>query len=169
MKVGVTAIVFDNITPHSYKVVMTLRGAGCRNNQGCWALPGGEVEDALRREIREEIGLEIRNIKLFKIQEELIDGEVWMNFVYLCNPYDKGVFPNNMEPHKFDQVIWLGFTAIDLEKEMVHEVVPFHISKPMVKISVSPLKKFKKGLDIPSPCSNIVELFPSFPIERIII
>ena len=149
MKVGVSAIIFDNITPHSYKVILTLRGKGCRNHQGFWALPGGEVdegeflEQALRREIREEVALEIRDIQLYKIQEELIDNELWMNFVYVCRPYDKGVFPTNNEPHKFDKIEWLGFNMMDLENGHITEILT-NVAHPISAISIPPLLEFKK-------------------------
>jgi mutator protein MutT len=66
IKVGVSALIFND----EHKVLLSLRGLQARNEQGKWEIPGGEVnfgeklEEAVKREVREEIGVEIKVIKL---------------------------------------------------------------------------------------------------------
>ncbi len=57
---GVGALIVRN-----GKVLMLLRTDACRNNRGMWTIPGGEVEtferleDAVKREVKEETGLTV--------------------------------------------------------------------------------------------------------------
>ncbi len=59
-------------------------------NKGRWSLPGGLVEtgetlaEAVKREVREELGVEIEIGELFQVSEELIkdaDGKTHFHFV----------------------------------------------------------------------------------------
>lgn len=106
MKVGCTAIIY-NMSKDA--IALTLRGAKCRSFQGYWALPGGAVDEgetlqaALIRECMEEVNLAVSPQFCCSVQQELIKGELWMNFIFVCT--SEGVLRNN-EPHKFDDVVW---------------------------------------------------------------
>ncbi|PZA06401.1 MULTISPECIES: NUDIX domain-containing protein [unclassified Meiothermus] len=49
--------------------------------RGLWGIPGGKVEwgepleAALRREIREEVGLELQGVRLARVQEAILDPQ----------------------------------------------------------------------------------------------
>ncbi len=87
--VGVGALVFDG-----ERILMAQRGKPPL--MGLWSLPGGALEtgeliaDAVRREVREETGLEIEPLRVFEIFERIIRdaaGEPEYHYVlidYLC-------------------------------------------------------------------------------------
>ncbi len=87
--VGVGALVFDG-----ERILMAQRGKPPL--MGCWSLPGGALEtgellaDAVRREVREETGLDIEPLRVFEIFERIIRdaaGEPEYHYVlidYLC-------------------------------------------------------------------------------------
>ncbi len=69
--VGVGALIFDGS-----RILMAQRGK--QPLKGWWSLPGGALEigellaDAIRREVREETGLEIEPLRVFEIFERII-------------------------------------------------------------------------------------------------
>jgi 8-oxo-dGTP diphosphatase len=85
---------------------------------GCWSLPGGKVdlyeraEDAVRREIAEELGVEIRLGRLLCVAE-LIDSNTGVHFV---NPIYLALItagqPVIMEPEKMSGLGWFAFAKM---------------------------------------------------------
>ncbi len=87
--VGVGAIILDG-----GRILMAQRGKAPL--MGWWSLPGGALEagellaDAVRREVREETGLEVEPLRVFEIFERIIRdaaGEPEYHYVlidYLC-------------------------------------------------------------------------------------
>lgn len=78
---------------------------------GHWSLPGGKVdflervEDAVRREILEEIGVEIALIRPLVLVEMIgQDDQHWVSPVYLAR-IEAGE-PENREPDKLAAVAW---------------------------------------------------------------
>ena len=69
--VGVGALIFDQ-----GRILMAQRGK--EPLKGCWSLPGGALEtgellrEAVRREVREETGLEIEPLSVFEIFERIL-------------------------------------------------------------------------------------------------
>jgi 8-oxo-dGTP diphosphatase len=84
---GVGAIILDGD-----RILMAQRGK--EPLKGWWSLPGGALEtgellaDAVRREVREETGLEIEPVELFQIFERIIpDGEGKPEYHYVLIDY----------------------------------------------------------------------------------
>lgn len=78
---------------------------------GSWSLPGGKVEfgerlaDAVAREIREEIGVDIAPERLLVVVETPnVDGQHWIAPVYLARLIAGE--PHNCEPKKHADISW---------------------------------------------------------------
>jgi ADP-ribose pyrophosphatase YjhB (NUDIX family) len=83
---------------------------------GHWNLPGGKVdflervEDAVRREIAEEVGLDIALGRLLCVTQMVgIDGQHWVSPIFLASIV-KGE-PVNREPEKIAAVRWFALDA----------------------------------------------------------
>ena len=83
---------------------------------GHWNLPGGKVdflervEDAVVREIREEIGVEIALERALGVTEMVgVDNQHWVSPVYLAR-IESGE-PANREPDKLEAVAWFPLDA----------------------------------------------------------
>jgi 8-oxo-dGTP diphosphatase len=88
---GVGALIFE-----ASKILLVERGK--QPLKGYWSLPGGiletgeKLEDALRREVLEETGLEVEPISVFEIFERIMPddtGRAEYHYVlidYLCRP-----------------------------------------------------------------------------------
>ncbi len=83
---------------------------------GKWSLPGGKVEfmepleAAVRREIREELGVEIVLGGLLCLTQLLGDGEHWVSPVYRADIASGE--PRNREPGKHSIVEWFALDAL---------------------------------------------------------
>jgi ADP-ribose pyrophosphatase YjhB (NUDIX family) len=83
---------------------------------GTWSLPGGKVDfgepvaDAVRREIREEVGLGIELVKPLGLVELIgVDDQHWVSPIYLAAaPTGEAV---NNEPEKLGGVEWFALDA----------------------------------------------------------
>lgn len=108
--VGVGAAIFND----KGEVFITLRGKEAKNEQGKWEIPGGSVEygetfeEAVKREIKEEHGIEIKIIELLGICDHIIPDEHqhWVSPTYICKII-KGK-PKILEPNKCEQVGWFS-------------------------------------------------------------
>ncbi len=90
------------------------RGIKSRNQAGYWSKPGGtvefgeKIEDAIRREIKEELGVDIELIKFLGFTNHIIkeENQHWLSISYLAK-ITKGD-PKNMEPNKHDEIGWFS-------------------------------------------------------------
>ena len=106
--VGVGAAIFNN----KGKLFLTLRGKKAKNERGTWEIPGGSVEfgetleDALKREIKEEYGIDIEIVELLGVCSHIIVGEHqhWVSPTYICK-ITHGE-PKILEPEKCDAIGW---------------------------------------------------------------
>lgn len=91
------------------RVLMLLRSDACRNNRGMWTIPGGMVEpaerleDAVRREVKEETGIVATTVEFMAISDRIFDGEHWVSILYRCDAEGE---PLNAEPDKHLEIAW---------------------------------------------------------------
>lgn len=138
--VGVGAAIFN----HENKLLLALRGKEAKNERGKWEIPGGSVElgetfeQAIKREVKEELGIEIEILELLGICDHIIPDEHqhWVSPTYICK-IKKGI-PRILEPHKCAEIGW--FAIEEAEKLSLSIVTRYDISLlknkyPMKKIA----------------------------------
>jgi ADP-ribose pyrophosphatase len=116
--VGVGAIIVDN----RGRLFLARRGIKAKNERGLWEFPGGSVEfgetmaEALRREMREEFGIEITVGELLDVVDHILkeEGQHWVSPTYLCT-ITSGE-PHIMEPEKCAEIGW--FRPDEVPKEL---------------------------------------------------
>ena len=108
--VGVGAIIVDD----SGRLFLAQRGPLAKNERGLWEFPGGAVEfgetlaDALRREMREEYGIEIAVGELLDVVDHILleEGQHWVSLTYLCRIVSGQ--PRILEPGKCSAIGWFA-------------------------------------------------------------
>jgi 8-oxo-dGTP diphosphatase len=106
--VGVGAIIVDK----QGQLFLARRGTKTKNERGLWEFPGGSVElgetlsEALRREMREEFGIEIVIGELLDVVDHILkeEGQHWVSPSYICT-IGSGE-PNIREPGKCAEIGW---------------------------------------------------------------
>lgn len=136
--VGVGAAIINN----KGKLLIILRGKGSKNEIEKWEIPGGSVkfgetlEQALKREIKEELGIEIELIELLGICDHIIpkENQHWVSPTFICK-IKKGI-PKILEPNKCEEIKWL---TIKEAKKIPLSIITKHDLKELEK-------KYPKGL-----------------------
>ncbi|WP_306215520.1 NUDIX domain-containing protein [Actinoplanes sp. RD1] len=106
--VGVGAYVVND----RQEVFLARRGPLARNERGCWEFPGGTVEfgetleDAVRREMREEYGMEVAVEGLLGVDDHMVEGQHWVSVSFLAR-WRSGT-PEIREPGKCTAVGWFA-------------------------------------------------------------
>jgi len=112
--VGVGAIIVDD----QGRLFMARRGPQAKNERGLWEFPGGSVEfgerlaDALKREMREEYGVEIAVGELLDVVDHILpsEGQHWVSPTFICR-IASGV-PTIREPGKCTEINWFAPEAV---------------------------------------------------------
>ena len=113
--VGVGAVIFND----QGQFLVAQRGPLARNEQGKWEIPGGKVEygetiiQALKREIKEEINVEIEVLELLDVCDHILPDEKqhWVSPTYMCRIVQGE--PQNMEPGKCQELRWVSLTEAE--------------------------------------------------------
>lgn len=116
--VGAGAIIVDK----QGRLFLARRGAKAKNERGLWEFPGGSVEfgetlaETLRREMREEFGVEIAVGELLDVVDHILkeEGQHWISPTFLCT-ITSGE-PHIMEPEKCAEIGW--FRTNEIPKEL---------------------------------------------------
>ncbi len=112
--VGVGGVIINE----KNQVLLQLRGPKSRNEVGFWKLPGGEIEygekakEALKREIKEELGIEIKIVKQLFCLDDILkkENQHWLVPFYLCKI--KNGKPKNKEPGKISRIKWFKISKL---------------------------------------------------------
>lgn len=112
--VGVGAAIIDK----QGRILIAKRGKKAKNERGKWEIPGGSVEfgetfeNAIRREIKEELGIEIKIIELLGIFDHIIpeENQHWVSPTFICKIV-KGK-PKILEPEKCDEIGWFNLKEV---------------------------------------------------------
>ena len=113
--VGVGAAIFDS----EGKLFITQRGRKAKNERDKWEIPGGSVEfgetfeKAIKREIKEELGIEIEVLELLGVCDHIIPDEKqhWVSPTFICR-ITKGT-PKILEPEKCSAIGWFSFSEAE--------------------------------------------------------
>jgi len=105
------------------KLLLAKRGKLAKNERGCWECPGGGVEygetmaDAIKREVKEELDIDITLQHQLHAIDHLIptDKQHWVTTPFVAK-IAPGQTPKIMEPGKCDEIGW--FTLEDLPKPL---------------------------------------------------
>jgi 8-oxo-dGTP diphosphatase len=108
--VGVGAVVVDD----DGRLFLARRGPLAKNERGLWEFPGGSVEfgemltEALRREMREEYGIEIEVGPLLDVVDHILpaEGQHWVSPTFICS-ITTGT-PEIREPGKCTEIGWFA-------------------------------------------------------------
>ncbi len=96
-------------------IMMQRKGA---HGEGTWSVPGGHLEygesweESIRREIMEEVGVEVANIRLMTATNDIFEGDqkhyisLWMECDWVSGE------PKLMEPDKSIDLLWCDFKTL---------------------------------------------------------
>ncbi len=106
IKIGCGCIIINE----KNEILLLKRSRHLRNEPGMWSRPGGTVEfgetieNALKREIKEEIGVDIEIIEFLEYTELIDKDKHWIAFGFLAKIKSGEV--KNLEPHKHEDIRW---------------------------------------------------------------
>ena len=104
--IGVGAFILND----KDELLMLLRAKDSKVEPGTWMIPGGSVDfmekraETVKREILEEIGVEIDIIEELKTDDHLLIDQHWITTTFVCEI--KSGEPKILEPHKHDDIGW---------------------------------------------------------------
>lgn len=144
--VGVGAVIIND----EGKILLSLRGSAAQNERGKWEIPGGAVEYgetfelALKREVKEEIDVEIEVVSLLQVFDHILPEEHqhWVSPTYLCRIVNGT--PKIMEKEKCEKLDW--FTIDEAKKLPLSQITQKDISI-LERVGTSRIMKSKHSVD----------------------
>jgi mutator protein MutT len=108
IQIAAAAIIEDD----AGRVLLMKRGKCARNQIGRWEFPGGRVkfgetlENAVRREVKEELGVQVSVRRILALFEDILlnEGQHWISPAYICS-ISSGI-PSIMEKDKAELIGW---------------------------------------------------------------
>lgn len=96
------------------KFLLIQRGPKSKNEVGMWGFPGGAlefgetIEEAITREVKEELGIKIKPLKkLAPVNHRILnEKQHWVAAPYICQLVSGK--PKIMEPSKISKLKWLS-------------------------------------------------------------
>lgn len=118
------------------EVLLCKRSKHASNERGCWEIPGGAVEfnetleNAIHREMREELGVEIELIEQFPAASHIIknDKQHWVPSTFLVK-LKKGNIPKILEPEKCDEIKWFSLDHLPTPLSLITQYDVFYFKK----------------------------------------
>ena len=126
------------------KVLLAPRGE-IKDYVGLWETPGGALEvgeqpeEAVRREVEEETGLNVESVRLVKSLSRVIDGCVpWVSLFYECECSGE---PEDLEPKAHGPWKWFALSSLPSDLTPWTKAY-FEAKKPrIVKLSKNRLRE----------------------------
>lgn len=120
------------------EILLLKRSQNAKNEKGKWEAPGGAVDywekrdDAVKREMKEELGVEIVLIEVLQVVDEILpkDKQHWVGTSYLAK-IKGNQKPKIMEPTKHDDIGWFDLN---------------NLPSPLSGITISDVNCYKKKL-----------------------
>ena len=111
---GIGAFIFNDRN----EFLMVLRGENCKNEAGMWMLPGGAVDfnerlqDTVKREIKEELGIDVEVDELVGVINHILPEEKqhWVSNIFKCKIVSGE--PRIQEPHKHAGMKWFSLDSL---------------------------------------------------------
>ncbi len=124
------------------QLFLARRGPEAKNERGLWEFPGGAVEfgeqlaDALRREMREEYGIEIAVGELLDVVDHILpaEGQHWVSPTFICTIVSGT--PGIHEPGKCSEIGWFAPEAAPTDlTQITRENLTHYRARPTPKVS----------------------------------
>ncbi len=121
--VGVGALIFND----KGKIFLAKRGLKARNEPGKWDFPGGAVrfgetiENAIKREIKEEFDMNIEIIDLLEVNNHIIPEEKqhWVSPAFITKLISGKA--KNIEKDKNEEIGWFSLDKIPIPLTITSE------------------------------------------------
>ncbi len=131
------------------EIFLTKRGERATNERGTWEIPGGKVQfgetlqDAARREMKEEYGVDLILTYQFPAQDHLIPAEQqhWVPTSFIAR-ITQGQTPTILEPDKCSAIGWFRLDALPDPLSII------------TKLDIEMYRKFLSGADLFSIKAN---------------